>query len=144
DVNHLEKMRDDDRFRFANHLQAWVEVENGRIVDHGQSGSSVLNNTHMKLGPKEILFTAVGFPDLRPEPKVTATSATFVQTAGGRPGKPAPRRVRRKPFVQLVGPNVWTTLKLTLHADGRVERELSGATPFPRHWVYDDEGKLIA
>src|SRR5581483_11701011 len=29
-------------------------------------------------------------------------------------------------------------------ADGRVESEMTGATPFPRHWVYDGEGKLIA
>ena len=39
---------------------------------------------------------------------------------------------------------MWTTLALTLHADGRSEWELVGASPFPRHWVYDDEGKLAA
>jgi len=144
DVDNLEKMRDNDQFRFANHLKAWIRVEDGRIIDFGQSGGSVLNNTHMKIGPKDILFQATGFPDIRPKPKVTKTSATFVQTCGGRPGMPAPRRVRRKPYIQLRPPTVWTTLKLTLHADGRVESEMTGATPFPRHWVYDGEGKLIA
>ena len=144
DVNSLEKMRDNDQFRFANHLKAWIRVEDGRIIDFGQSGGSVLNNTHMKIGPKDILFQATGFPDIRQKPKVTKTSATFVQTCGGRPGMPAPRRVRRKPYIQLRPPTVWTTLKLTLHADGRVEHEMTGATPFPRHWVYDGEGKLIA
>ncbi len=39
---------------------------------------------------------------------------------------------------------MWTTLALTLHADGRAESELVGASTFPRHWVYDDEGKLAA
>ena len=107
DVAALERMRGDDRFRFANHLGAWIEVEDGRIVDYGQSGAGLLSSTHMRLGPKEIVFHAVGFPDIRPEPKVTARSATFVQTAGGRPGMPAPRRVRRKPFVQLAKDAVW-------------------------------------
>jgi len=144
DVAALERMRDDDRFRFANHLAAWIEVEDGRIVDYGQSGGGLVSSTHMHLGPKEIVFHAVGFPDLRPEPKVTSRSATFVQTAGGRPGMPAPRRVRREPFVQLVGPTVWTTLQLTLHADGRAEPKLAGATTFPRHWVYDVEGRVFA
>ena len=144
DVNNLEKMRDNDQFRFANHLRAWIRVEDGRIIDHGQSGGTVLNCTHMKLGPKEIVFQATAFPEIRPKPKVTKTSATFVQTCGGRPGMPAPRRVKRKPYIQLRPPTVWTTLQLTLHSDGRVEQEMTGATPFPRHWVYDGEGKLIA
>lgn len=143
DLAALERMRDDDRFRFANHLAAWIEVDDGRIVDYGQSGAGILNSTHMHLGPKEIVFHAVGFPDIRPDPKVTSRSATFVQTAGGRPGMPAPRRVRRKPFVQFVGPTVWTTLRLTLHSDGRTEHKLSGATTFPRHWVYDARGRLF-
>ena len=52
--------------------------------------------------------------------------------------------MRRKPYIQLRPPTVWTTLKLTLHADGTSEGELTGATPFPRHWVYDAEGKLVA
>src|SRR5947209_312871 len=104
DLSRLEDMRDNDRFRFANHLRAWIDVQDGRIANYGQAGGGVLNNTHMKLGPKEILFSAVGFPDIRPHPVVTAKSATFVQTAGGRPGMPAPRRVRRKPFVQRTVP----------------------------------------
>src|SRR4051812_48016899 len=36
DVNDLEKMRDNDQFRFANHLKAWIRVENDRIIDFGQ------------------------------------------------------------------------------------------------------------
>jgi hypothetical protein len=37
---------------------------------------------------------------------------------------------------------VWTTLSLTLHADGRAEPAVTGASPFPRHWVYDHQGRL--
>jgi hypothetical protein len=34
-----------DRFRFANQLKAWIEVEEGRVVDAGQSGSGRINVT---------------------------------------------------------------------------------------------------
>jgi hypothetical protein len=47
DLTALERMRDDDRFRFANHLGAWIEVENGRIVDCGQWGEGLLSSTHI-------------------------------------------------------------------------------------------------
>src|SRR5205823_13234325 len=36
DLDKLEQLRDEDRFRFANHLRAWIEVKDGRIVDYGQ------------------------------------------------------------------------------------------------------------
>ena len=50
--------------------------------------------------------------------------------------------MRRKPYVQWQAPLVWTTLSLTLHADGRAEYALTGASPFPRHWIYDPNGVL--
>jgi hypothetical protein len=68
----------------------------------------------------------------------------FTQTAGGRTGVPAPRTVRRAPFIQYDAPIAWSTLQLTLHADGRVEPEMIGASPFPRHWVYGPDGALLA
>jgi hypothetical protein len=37
----------------------------------------------------------------------------------------------------------WSTLALTIHADGTVEQELVGASSFPRHWVYDHTGRLV-
>ena len=39
---------------------------------------------------------------------------------------------------------MWTTLALTIHADGLTEFELVGASTFPRHWVYDQHGTLTA
>jgi hypothetical protein len=47
-------------------------------------------------------------------------------------------------FVQLTAPLAWTTLSLTLRADGTQDFELAGASPFPRHWVYDRDGRLAA
>jgi cyclic nucleotide-binding protein len=73
---------------------------------------------------------------------VTEGHVGFVQTASGRPGVPAPRLVSQAPFVKIQGPTVWTTLALTLHADGSSSHELVGGSPFPRHWVYDSAGHL--
>jgi hypothetical protein len=141
----LADMGAQDNFRFANRLHAWIEVDGGQIKDCGYIDGSVMGATTIRLGKKDLArFQATGFPELRAEPEVTGTSARFVQTFGGRPALPAPRRVNHPPFMQLEGPTVWTTLALTLHADGRSEWELVGASPFPRHWVYDDEGKLAA
>lgn len=66
-----------------------------------------------------------------------------MQTVGGRAGFPAPRRVSGRPLFRINSATAWTTLALTLHADGRIERELVGASPFPRHWIYDHEGALV-
>ena len=84
----------------------------------------------------------VPFEVLRAEPEVSGDSARFVQTVGGRAGFPAPRRVKGGPLFRIHSATAWTTLALTLHADGRVEHELVGASPFPRHWIYDHEGAL--
>ncbi len=137
----LEALRAARRFRFANELRAWVDVENGVIVGHGQEGGGHLGITRVSLG-RAMGFQAIAFPDLRPEPEVTPGAVRFVQTVGGRPPIPAPRRVTHPPFVQLRGPTVWTTLSLTIHADGQVEHQLAGASAFPRHWVYDASGNL--
>jgi hypothetical protein len=98
----------------------------------------------MSLAGVRVAFLPTAFPDLLPEPEVSTTSVRFVQTAGGRPGVPAPRRVRDKPFVQWLGPTVWTTLALTISADGTSHGELVGASTFPRHWLYDAEDRLVS
>ncbi len=98
--------------------------------------------TTVKVGPLARTFEAVGLPDLQREPERGEGFVRFVQTAGGRTGVPAPRRVRRKPFLQWQAPLVWTTLSLTIHADGHAEGAMEGASRFPRHWVYDNDGQL--
>jgi hypothetical protein len=44
--------------------------------------------------------------------------------------------------VQYRAPIVWSTLELTIHADGSHEARMAGASPFPRHWIYGDDGVL--
>ena len=104
-VDDLEALRRADRFRFANQLRCWIEVDgNGRIVGWGHAGRGHIGSTTLQLGPSAVDFPAVSYPDLQPEPEVTENAVRFVQTTGGRTGVPAPRRVRRPPFVQFVAP----------------------------------------
>jgi hypothetical protein len=139
----LERLRNEDRFREANDLRAWIEVEDGKIVDHGHEGEGYVGTTTFKLGPKDLVFQGVAFDLLRPETEIRDGEARFIQTVGGRAGFPAPRRVRGAPFFRIDSATAWTTLALTIRADGSSEHELAGASPFPRHFVYDREGQLV-
>jgi hypothetical protein len=138
----LGRLRDADRFREANELNAWIDVEDGAIVASGYGGGGLVGSTTFRLGPKAIVVPGVPFEVLRPEPEVSRDRVRFVQTVGGRAGFPAPRLVKGGPRFRIHSATAWTTLALTLHADGRIEHELVGASPFPRHWIYDHEGNL--
>lgn len=140
----LAALRDADRFRFANRLVGWIEVDGGRIVDTGHEGGCMMGATTVAVGSKQATFAAVAFDDIRRPVELTDTSARFVQTVGGHTSLPAPRRVSKPPFVQFEAPTVWSTLSLTIHVDGTSEFELLGASTFPRHWVYDEHGALAA
>jgi hypothetical protein len=139
----LEALRDADRFREANRLRAWIEVEDGKIVDAGYSGDALVGSTRVKLGPMNLGFAGVKYPLLQQEPEQGPDWVKFVQSAGGRMGLPAPRRVRGKPFFQIASASAWTTLQLIIYADGTAKYKLIGASPFPRHWIYDAEGTLV-
>ena len=138
-----ERLRDADRFREANHLDAWIEVEDGRIVGHGYAGGGLVGSTTFRFGPKDVVIPGVVFDTLRHEPEVREDAVRFQQTVGGRAGFPAPRRVKGKPFFRIQSATAWTTLGLTIRADGSSDHELVGASPFPRHWVYDRTGELV-
>ena len=134
-----------DRCRFANDLRAWIEVDgDGRILDADYAGTGYVGSTTLQVLGRSVTFPGVGYPVIQEEPQRSADRVRFVQTAGGRTGTPSPRPVRRAPFVRIVPPTVWTTLALTLHADGRVEHEVVSTSPFPRHWIYDGDATLVA
>jgi hypothetical protein len=133
------------KFRFANRLTAWIEVEDSRVVDAGYAGRGYISGTRFGWGPhREVAFQPAEFPEIRATPEITATGARFGQTTGGRTGAPMPRPVSGKPFLQWLAPTVWTTLSLTVGIDGAARAEMTGASPFPRHWIYDDQGQLVA
>jgi Cyclic nucleotide-binding domain len=138
----LERLRDADGFREANELRAWIEVEDGKIVGYGHEGAGLVGSTTFSFGVKDITIPGVAFDVLRSEPEVRDDSVRFVQTVGGRAGFPQPRRVKGSPFFRIQSATAWTTLALTIHADGSSHHELVGASGFPRHWVYDREGNL--
>ncbi len=140
----IEEFLAADRARFVNELRAWIEVEDGVVVDHGHAGGGRIGATTLRIGAMGMTFAAVAFPDRRRAEKIDATAVRFEQTCGGRTGVPAPRRVDRPPFVQFAAPLAWTSLALTLHADGRQDFEMTGASPFPRHWIYDAQHRLTA
>jgi len=138
----LGQLRDEDRFREANLLRGWIEVEDAKVVKAGYGGGGLVGSTTFRLGPKAIVVPGVPFEVLRAEPEVSENRARFVQTVGGRAGFPAPRLVKGGPMFRIHSATAWTTLALTLYSDGRIEHELVGASPFPRHWIYDSEGAL--
>lgn len=142
-IDDIEALRKADRFREANELRAYIDVEDGRIVGQGYLAGGHIGSTTVRLGPAAIRFRAVHLPDIQQPPEVGPDSVRFVQTVGGRMGIPTPRPVKRKPYVQFWPSIAWSTLELTINADGTSSRGLAGASPFPRHWVYDDKGGLI-
>jgi hypothetical protein len=142
-LDDLDALRERDAFREANQLRAYVEVDDGKVVGAGHLGRGLIGVTRLKLGPKELSFPAVKYPVLQSEPEIGPDWVRFTQTAGGRMGLPAPRRVRGKPFFQLASASAWTTLQLVIYIDGTAKAALVGASPFPRHWIYDHAGTLV-
>jgi Cyclic nucleotide-binding domain len=142
-IDDIEALRATDRFRFANVLRAWAEVDaSGEITGCGYSGGGLIGGTTIALAGLRHTFQNAMLPDLRRDPERGDGWVRFVQTVGGRTSLPAPRPVRHRPYVQWQAPLVWTTLSLTLYADGRAESAMTGASRFPRHWLYDADGKL--
>jgi Cyclic nucleotide-binding domain len=139
----LDALHENDLFREANELRAWIEVDDGEIVDQGYSGGGRVGVTRLKLGHREVSFPAVHYPLIQAEPEFRDGSIRFVQSAGGQIGFPAPRRVVGKPFMRVKPASAWTTLELTIDVDGSSRHRLVGASHFPRHWIYDANGELV-
>jgi hypothetical protein len=131
-----------DAIRFANQLRAWIEVRDGEITDWGMGGRGRLGSTTVRLGSRALTFAGVALPDLAAPPEVHPGRVRFTQTAGGHTGVAVPRHVRHPPFARLTAPIAWSTVALTIHADGSSRAELAGASCFPRHYLYDTDGNL--
>jgi hypothetical protein len=140
----LDSLRRHDAFRFANRLHAWIEVEDGQVTDCGYAGGGLMGATTLDLGVTEVNVAAVPLPDRQLDPERGDGWVRFTQTTGGRTGVPLPRPVSHPPFVQYRAPLVWTTLQLTIRADGTAVGTMVGASGFPRHWIFGDDGALTA
>lgn len=139
----LDQLKAADRLRAANRLAAWIEIEDGQIVHGGYSGRAVVGATTAGVGPAKITFPGIGFPVLQEDPVIENGVARFVQSVGARTGAPLPRRIDRPPYIRITGPTTWVTLGLEISADGSSHHEVVGASPFPRHWIYDSTGALV-
>src|ERR1700682_4794530 len=124
DISTLSRSRS---VRLIKVLRACVDVEDGLIVQHGHSGRGWIGRTKLGFGSRKILFSAIAMSDIRSEPEVGRLSVRFVQTTGGRVAMPMPRKLNRPPFVQIVPPLVWTTLALSINADGSSVSAARGA-----------------
>jgi hypothetical protein len=138
----LDALLGADAIRFANQLRAWIDVEDGRIRGQGMTGGGRLGSTTVRLRKAGLTFAAVALPDLVEPPEVLADGVRFRQTCGGHTGAPVPRPVPSAPFVRVSAPLAWSTILLTLHADGSSESEIADASLFPRHYLYDSAGRL--
>src|SRR5205823_1348635 len=66
ELGDIERLRAANRFRFANVLQAWIDVDDsGQITGSGYSGHGLMGSTMVKLGPLVHRFLAVKLPDLQ-------------------------------------------------------------------------------
>jgi hypothetical protein len=138
----VEALLSADAIRFANQLQAWIDIDGGHICGQGMSGGGRLGSTTLRLRKRGLTFVGVGLPDLVAPPEVLADGVRFRQTCGGHTGAPVPRSVPNPPFVRISAPLAWSTIVLTLHADGTSESEIADASLFPRHYLYDAGGRL--
>jgi hypothetical protein len=144
-LDDLQALIASSAIRFANELRAFIEVDDdGRVTGYGYLGRGHMGHTRMRLAGIGLTFCGISFPDLRSEPEVGDGFVRFTQTAGGKPGMPSPRRVRRRPYLQVTGPVVWSTLALEIRADRTAEFQVVGASSFPRHWVFGHDGALAA
>jgi Cyclic nucleotide-binding domain len=140
----LDELRDADRFREANQLQGWIEVDRGRIVGYGRDGRSVVAGAWLDLDAGQIAFPAIEYPVLRPEPELGDGFVRFRQTVGGRIGFPVPRPLRGRGYFHIGSAQAWTTLELVIRADGSSDGRLIAASPFPHHSIYDADGAFAS
>ena len=141
----LEDWKARDLFRVANDLRAWIEVDDdGAIVGHGYSGGGVIGSTTMGARVGLGHLPGRGLPGPPGRARGGRRLGALQQTAGGRTGVPAPRRVAKPPFVQYHAPTAWSTLSSPSTPTAAPTGTLVGASPFPRHWIYGPDGALAA
>ena len=141
-ITDVEGMRRRGEFRFANLLRAWIDVEDGTIRDCAYAGGLLTGLTPVSVGSLSMMLPTKANQEIRREPEVTADAVRFVQTAGGRPLFSVLKPSAKWPFLVTRPFTIWTTIELTVRADGSSTQHLEGASQFPRHWLYDHDGRL--
>ncbi len=84
----LQRLCDAGRFREANRLAAWIDVEDDTIVAHGQEGGGLVGSTQLRLGPAGLTV-----PRRVRRPQATVRRSRIGTTAtrsSGSPGRTSP------------------------------------------------------
>ena len=88
-IDDVEALRVADKFRFANVLQAWIEVDgNGEITGCGYGGGGMIGDTTIRLGALRHTFQNALLPDVRRDPERGDGWVRFTPDRG-RPDRPA-------------------------------------------------------
>ena len=142
-LDDLEELRTSDRFREANELRAFIEVEDGRIVERRPSRSGPHRGDD---GPGRAGRACGSRRSTSPtsSPSPGERDIGPVRPDRRRPDGPADAPARPPQAVRAVlAVDRVDDARPDLNADGTSSHELVGASPFPRHWIYDDTGRLV-
>jgi hypothetical protein len=58
-LDDLNRMHEDDAFRFANVLHAWAEFDDNRVAASGQDGGVRMGSTTVQIGPLDATFAGL-------------------------------------------------------------------------------------
>jgi hypothetical protein len=108
DLAGLDELFAAQRFRFANHLAAWIEVQDGHIVDAGYSGRGYISRTRFGWGPQrggDVPAHAVPRPQDRPR-ELDNRAATKTAPCTGRANPLCGPDQASHAMVRLLG-SVW-------------------------------------
>ena len=73
ELGDIEELRAADRFRFANVLRAWIEVDDsGHITGGGYGGGGLMGATTLQVAGLRHTFQAVSLPDIQRPPESEA------------------------------------------------------------------------
>ena len=143
-LDDVDGMRRRGEFRFANRLSAYVDVEDGQISGCGYTGGKVMGLTPVTAGPLQVMLPTIGNRDIQWQPAVSGDEVDIRPDRGRQAGLLVPQA-----HVAMAVPRHEAVHDLDdAQADDRGGRRRStqaliGASPFPRHWLYDDAGRLV-
>ena len=104
----------------------------GRSSGHGHGGQGLIGSTTLRLGQaRGHVRGRSRCPTCGPSPRSATAGSASCRPPAGAPACPPRGAVRPPPFVQFGAPLAWTTLALTMHADGSVRARAGRRQPVP-------------
>ena len=88
DEGGLERLRQADRLREANHLKAWIEVEDGKVVGHGHEGGAVVGSTTFRMGRRTWFSRESRSRSCGPSRRSSTTASASCRPSADAPASP--------------------------------------------------------